>query len=264
MVTASQIMSALQPYLTEANKINSGNPMKTSYDAGSVYIYKIPINPPVIVYTSSAAIDCDGIGRTECGNDPTYQGDTSCHDSSDKPLDPVNVSWYVIPESPNPFFDYNDHDISCAQAGLVIYSGSMQYGIFGDERGRDVGNTNGRMIGEVSYGMAEPLGIDPDPDVGGIESGVTYIIFTGSENVVDPPESTSAAQSVGSTALDNMMRQLGGGGNGGGNGGTAGITCSPACKPDEACLALLGFGCQKRQYIALAGGALLLVILLKR
>lgn len=261
MVTASGILSSLQPYLTEANNINPGNPMETSYGSGQIYIYKIPLNPPVIVYTTSAAVDCDGKARTECATDPTNQSDTSCHESNGSPLDPVAVPWYVIPESPNPFFDYTDHNISCGQAGLVIYGNNMQYGIFGDERGRDVGNASGIMIGEVSYGMASALGINPDPDVGGVETGVTYIIFTGSQNVVNPHESTSAAQQVGTFALNTMLNQLGGGGNGGvpGNCGNA-----HGCATNEVCLDVIGFGCQKKQYIALGAGALFLLLLLRR
>ena len=85
----------------------------------------------------------------------------------------------------------------------------MEYGVFGDERGRDVGNSAGKSIGEVSYAMAVSLGIPPDPDTGGVDNGVTYIIFTTKANVVLPIESHAIADTKGESALNVMMSQLG-------------------------------------------------------
>ena len=269
MVSASQILAAIQPYLTEENKINPGRPMQTSYVAGQIYIYQLRTNPSVIVYTTSAAVDCDGQPASQCATDPTNQSDTSCQQSNGMPLDPVGLPWYVIPETPNPYFNYPDYDISCGQVGLVIYGNNMQYGVFGDERGRDVGNSQGQMIGEVSYAMADSLGINPDPDVGGIESGVTYIIFTGGSNVADLIEDPGVSVSIGTDALNTMLSQLGGSGTTQPPGGTippgtGAFTCSPACSPTQTCL----FGtCVEKKYITygiIGFGALFLLSILKK
>ncbi len=41
-----------------------------------------------------------------------------------------------------------------------------------------VGDTGpDEIIGEASYATAKALGIDPDPETGGTDSGVTYIVF---------------------------------------------------------------------------------------
>jgi hypothetical protein len=61
-----------------------------------------------------------------------------------------------------------------------------------------VGDTGpSKIIGEGSYALAVALGIDPDPSTGGTDSGVTFIVFTGSGSVVSPIESHSAAVSLG-------------------------------------------------------------------
>jgi hypothetical protein len=52
------------------------------------------------------------------------------------------------------------------------------------------------IIGEASYATANDLGINPDPSNGGTDSGVTYIVFQGSQRV-SPIESHSAAITLG-------------------------------------------------------------------
>jgi hypothetical protein len=210
--TPAQVLSTIQPYMKAAYAINPDSPMKQSQDMkGQVYIYKLPTNPVVYVYTSSGAIDCDGQATLKCTGttDPLYQGQTSFTQSDGKPLNAELLPWYVLPETPNPIFDYAKRDIYGGEAGVVLYKGKMEYGVFGDERGRDAGNSKGLAIGEVSYAMASSLGIDPDPANGGIESGVTYIIFTTKANVVVPIESHAAADTKGKSALETMMSQLG-------------------------------------------------------
>ncbi len=210
--TQAQVMSAIQPYMKPSYAINPDSPMKQSQDMnGQVYIYKLPTNPVVYVYTSSGAIDCDGQATLKCTGttDPLYQGQTSFTQSDGEPLNAELLPWYVLPETPNSIFDYVNRDIHGGEAGVVLYNGKMEYGIFGDERGRDAGNSEGLAIGELSYAMASSLGINPDPAAGGTESGVTYIVFTTEENVVVPIESHDAADIKGQSALETMMSQLG-------------------------------------------------------
>ncbi len=209
--TPAQVLSTIQPYMKSAYAINPTSPMKQSQDMlGQVYIYKLPTNPVVYVFTSSGAIDCDGQATIHCTGttDPLYQGQTSFTQSDGKPLNAELLPWYVLPETPNPIFDYANRDIHSGEAGVVLYNGKMEYGVFGDERGRDSDNSAGLAIGEVSYAMASALSINPDPKNGGIEKGVTYIVFTTTSNVVVPIESHSGAHTKGQSALDKMMIQL--------------------------------------------------------
>jgi hypothetical protein len=210
--TPAQIMTAIQPYMISSNAINPSSPMKQSQDMrGQIYIYELPTNPVAYVYTSSGAIDCDGQATLKCTGttDPLYQGQTSFTQSDGKPLNAELLPWYVLPETPNPIFDYANRNIYGGEAGIVLYNSKMEYGVFGDERGRDEGNSAGLAIGEVSYAMANSLGFNPDPENGGVESGVTYIVFTTKANVVVPIESHTAAEIKGQSALETMMSQLG-------------------------------------------------------
>ncbi len=208
--TPTQIMSAIKPYMISSNAINQGSPMQTSYGGGQVYIYKLPTNPATYVYTSSGAIDCDGQATIHCTGttDSLYQGQTSFTQSDGRPLNAELLPWYVLPETPNSIFDYANRKIYGGEAGLVLYNGKMEFGVFGDERGRDSGNSAGLAIGEISYSMASALGIDPDPDYGGIEIGVTYVVFTTEDNVIVPIENHMAAETKGQSALNKMMTQL--------------------------------------------------------
>ncbi|MGO4422787.1 glycoside hydrolase family 75 protein, partial [Streptomyces sp. MCAF7] len=64
----------------------------------------------------------------------------------------------------------------------------VEYAVVGD-----TGPT--KIIGEASYATANALGIDPDPENGGTDSGVTYILFKNSS--VSPIENHDKAVSVG-------------------------------------------------------------------
>lgn len=80
----------------------------------------------------------------------------------------------------------------------VIYNGQVEYGVFGDEGPKAI-------IGEASYAMAQSLGINPDPSVGGVDSGVTYIAFTGAVAVApkleDHPATVKLGEQLASTLL---------------------------------------------------------------
>ena len=207
---AATIMDAVRPYMTSQYALDASCPMIRSQEMdGHVCIYRLPTNPVIYAYTSSAAIDCDGQYDSKCDNDPTNLGETSFTQSDGKALKPAILPWYVLPETPNPYFDYAKRNISGGQLGLVIYGNKMEYGVFGDERGRDVGNSAGKAIGEVSYAMAVALGIDPDPADGGVSGGVTYLVFTQNYNRVSPIENHLAAETKGEDAVELMLSQLG-------------------------------------------------------
>jgi hypothetical protein len=207
MVTTSEILAALQPYLIESNKVNPNTPLLTSYGAGPVYIYRIPgTNPQVLVYISSGAVDCDGVTTNQCNInvDPAYQNDTSFHTSIDQPLNAAVLPYYVLPIAGSPYFDYTQNNIFGGQLALVMYQSNMNFGVFGDE------NADPQASGEMSYAMASSLGIDPNPNTGGVETGVTYIVFTGASNIVNPIEDPNLAATMGNSALNTMLSQISG------------------------------------------------------
>jgi hypothetical protein len=113
----------------------------------------------------------------------------------------------VIP-LPSSRFDYSAHGIQLGSVVAVIYGGKVAYGVFGDEGPEEI-------IGESSYAMAKSLGIDPDPDSGGTDGPVTYIVFTGSSGVVPKIEDHAAAVTIGEARAAALIN--GGGGGGGGS-----------------------------------------------
>ena len=266
MVTTSQILAAIQPFLTESNKVNPNTPLLTSYGTGPIYIYRLPgTNPQVLVYTSSGAIDCDGITTSQCSitTDPSYYPDTAFHTSTDQPLDASTLPFYVLPIAGSQYFDYSVNNIAGGQLGLAIYGNNMNFGVLGDE------NADAQATGEISYAMASSLGIDPDPNNGGIETGVTYILFTGSSNIVNPIENHSLAASMGNNALNTMLSQISSvtpppGGTTPPPGGKGEFNCSPLCTSTQICL--LGTCVEKKYvtYAAIGVSALFLLSILKK
>lgn len=153
----------------------------------SVSVYKLPdieINGRLIaplMYTSSMAIDADGMGDDGVGGealDPLYgQNDTSLHYAgSGKPLDARYVRYFVLPEGFNG--QGNHPPVYLGDVAAVLYNGKLAYAIFGDAGA--VQHGLGSQLGEGSMALAEDLGIPNDPANGGVANGVTYIIFPGS------------------------------------------------------------------------------------
>lgn len=134
-------------------------------------------------------IDCDGVTTVECNinTDPAYQNDTSLHTSTGGPFNAASMPYVVVP-SISARWDYRTANIELGAAVVVIYNGKVEYGVFADTGPAGI-------IGEASYAMARSLGINPDPRVGGVDSGVTYLVFKGSH--VSPVESRAAAINVG-------------------------------------------------------------------
>ena len=204
--TPSQIIAALQPYLIPANRVNASTPGCKAFGGPcDIYVYKIPgTNPAVLVFTASGSVDCDGKLTAICNEntDDGYQPQTSFEDSKGQPLDASVLPWYVLPVEGSTF-RYSQNGIAGGQVGLVMYGNKSNYGVFGDENGTS------NKFGEVSYAMAQSLGINPNPITGGVASGVTYIIFTGAANRVNPIEDHNKTVSMGDTAFIKLMQQLG-------------------------------------------------------
>jgi hypothetical protein len=153
---------------------------------GSAYFWKADMD-----------IDCDGIRTSHCNStaDPWYQNQTSFQTSKGKPFQADSTHYFVIP-LPSSRFSYTSAGIKPGSVAAVIYNGKVVYAVFADE-----GPSN--IIGEASYATAKALGIDPDPATGGVDSGVTYIVFPG--KVPSPVETNSVIDSTGATAANTFV-----------------------------------------------------------
>jgi len=162
---------------------------KFAHDAGGAETVPLCALNGAIWWTSDLDIDCDGGQCAECEADPYYQAETSAVDSAGNPLDASKLPFVVLP-LPSNGFDYKAHGLELGSVVGVIYQGKILYGVVGDLGPRGV-------IGEVSYAMAQMLGIDPSPTSGGVDGGVTYVAFTGTSAVVTRNEDTAQAAQIG-------------------------------------------------------------------
>jgi hypothetical protein len=160
-------------------------------DSGEAQTIEICGLSSAVFWKADLDVDCDGKMSAQCNltADPAYQGETSATDSNGDPLDAAALPYVVVP-LPSSRFDYAAGGLALGSVIAVIYNGRVQYGVFGDEGPSSI-------IGEASYAMASSLGIDPDPSTGGVDSGVAYIAFTGSDAVVPVIEDHAMAVALG-------------------------------------------------------------------
>ncbi|MFD3581196.1 glycoside hydrolase family 75 protein [Streptomyces sp. NPDC058683] len=179
--------------VTSCSQISSGK-YKTDDETSAT----IPVcgKNGAVFWKSDMDIDCDGQRTTNCNEDrdPWYQDDTAFHQSDGKPLKAESLPYVVVPSSSS-IWNYSSAGIKGGGVVAVIYNNKVEYAVVGD-----TGPT--KIIGEASYATAKALGIDPDPETGGADSGVTYILFKNS--TVSPIESHSAAVSLG----DQLAKQF--------------------------------------------------------
>ncbi|MGN5636707.1 glycoside hydrolase family 75 protein [Streptomyces sp. AC154] len=151
-----------------------------------------------VFWKADMDIDCDGQVTTACNEDtdPWFQDDTAFHTSGDKPLSAEKLPYVVVPSSSS-IWNYSSAGIKGGGVVAVIYDGKVEYAVVGDT-GPD------KIIGEASYATAKALGIDPDPETGGAESGVTYILFKNSK--ASPIESHDAAVSAGDALAKEFLQ----------------------------------------------------------
>jgi Fungal chitosanase of glycosyl hydrolase group 75 len=180
--TASELLAKM----ASCSQISNGT---YATDAGGPHTVAVCGANGAVWWKADMDIDCDGVTTAECNlrTDPAYQDGTSLEVSTGGPFNAATMPYVVIPNRSSRF-SYSASGISLGAAVAVIYSGKVEYGVFADTGPADI-------IGEASYAMGKALGIDPDPSTGGVDSGVTYLIFPGSR--VSPVESHSAAVALG-------------------------------------------------------------------
>ncbi|MFE0098940.1 glycoside hydrolase family 75 protein [Streptomyces sp. NPDC059009] len=152
-----------------------------------------------VFWKADMDVDCDGQVTSKCNadTDPWFQDDTAFHQSDDKPLNAEKLPYVVVPSSSS-IWNYANSGIKGGGVVAVIYNNKVEYAVVGD-----TGPT--KIIGEASYATANALGIDPDPETGGTDSGVTYILFKNSK--VSPIESHSGAVSLGDSLAKKFLQE---------------------------------------------------------
>lgn len=163
-----------------------------------------PANIPVcgkngaVFWQADMDIDCDGQPTDRCNatTDPWFQAATAFQQSDGAQLNSETLPFIVVPGASR-IWDYNSSRIMGGTVAAVIYEDRVQYAVVGD-----TGPTG--IIGEASYATAEALGINPDPSNGGVESGVTYILFENS--LVSPIESHSGAVTLGEALARDFLQ----------------------------------------------------------
>ncbi|REK88866.1 hypothetical protein DY245_18940 [Streptomyces inhibens] len=151
-----------------------------------------------VFWKADMDIDCDGQTTSKCNadTDPWYQDDTAFPQSNGQPLNAEKLPYVVVPSSSG-IWNYASAGIKGGGVVAVIYNNKVEYAVVGDT-GPD------KIIGEASYATAKGLGIDPDPETGGVDSGVTYLLFKNSK--ASPIESHSDAVSRGDALAKKFLR----------------------------------------------------------
>ncbi|HEY6737979.1 MAG TPA: peptidoglycan-binding protein [Actinopolymorphaceae bacterium] len=146
-----------------------------------------------VFWKADMDIDCDGKRTTQCNKntDPWFLPETACVESDGEYLDSAGLPFVVVP-LPDSRWDHTTANIRCGTVVAVVYQDKVVYGVVGDKGPRGI-------IGEGSYELAERLGINPDPRVGGVGGRVVdYIFFPGT--VASPLEDQAQARSKGEAA----------------------------------------------------------------
>ncbi|MFJ8141389.1 glycoside hydrolase family 75 protein [Streptomyces sp. NPDC096013] len=215
--TAAQVLAGVQQNSTAANQVNSKPHINTMTRAQNVNVYQVA--PGVYSYTSGMAIDTDG---SDSDPDPDHQGETTWQDSNGQALGAHHVPFYVLGDdcwdrkSPCPHFYYKERGMSGRQFALMFYNGKVIGSIFGDTQtanSQTTSDNDSRELGEASVKAAQLLGIPSSGTTGGVDNGVTVVMFSGSKWVVNGTNSNlnTNTQALVQTALDSLGASMNGG-----------------------------------------------------
>jgi uncharacterized protein (DUF2141 family) len=208
--TPAQILAGVQAHMTSSVQVNTKPHINTMTRAQNVNVYQVSTG--VFAYASGMAIDTDG---SDPDPDPDHQGQTTWQDDNGKSLGAHHVPYYVLGDycydktKPCPHFYYAEHNITGLQFALIFYNGKCIGAVFGDTQGDSVTPTSdndSRELGEASVESAALLGIPSSGTTGGVDNGVTVVIFSGSQWVVHGTNSTlkDNAQALVQKALNQL------------------------------------------------------------
>ncbi|MFF5209677.1 CBM35 domain-containing protein [Streptosporangium sp. NPDC000396] len=184
-VTADQLLAKV----TACSQISNGK-YKTDSDVSTATV-AVCDKTGAVFWKADMDIDCDGVRTSQCNEDTDccFLPETFCHTSGDAPLNAAQLPYVVVP-STSRIWNYTTKGIGCGTVVAVVYNGQVEYAVVGDTGPSGI-------IGEASYRAAADLGINPDPSNGGTDTGVTYIVFTGSGTKVAAIENHSQAVTLG-------------------------------------------------------------------
>lgn len=214
--TAAEVLAGVKKNSTSANQVNTKPHINTMTRAQNVNVYQVANG--VYAYTSSMAIDDDG---SDPDPDPDHQGDTTWHDSNGKALAAHHVPFYVLGDdcwdrkTPCPHFFYKEHGMSARQFALMFYNGKVIGSIFGDTQtanNQTTSDNDSRELGEASVKAAQLLGIPSSGTTGGVDNGVTVVMFSGPSWVVNGSNAdlNANAQGLVQHALDTLGAAMAG------------------------------------------------------
>ena len=208
--TAHQVLAGVKANMTPSKKVNSEPHRNTQTQKLDVNVYQVASG--FFAYTSSMAIDTDG---SDPDPDPDHQDQTAWQDDNGDSLGAHHVPYYVLGsicpdrQSPCKWFCYAEHNITGLQFALIFYDGQCIGAVFGDTQGPSSGG-DARELGEASVKSAQLLGIPSSGTTGGVDNGVTVVVFSGSHWVVHGTNSTlnANAQALVEKALNTLGSAL--------------------------------------------------------
>jgi len=209
--TPDQVLVLVKKNITSDKQVNSQPHLNTMDHAREVNVYQVALG--CFAYTSSMAIDTDG---SDPDPDPDHQDQTTWQDDDGNQLGAHHVPYYVLGDicfdgqTPCKWFYYREHDIQALQFALIFFDDNCIGAVFGDTQGPPGGDP--RELGEASVKSAQLLGI-PDSGIdGGVDDGVTVVVFSGADWIVPGTNSTlnDNAQALVQKALSKLGQELGG------------------------------------------------------
>lgn len=207
--TVGEVLAKVQGNMVPANQVNREPHLNTMTQSADVNVYQVA--PGFFAYTSSMAIDTDG---SDPDPDHDHQDQTTWQDTEGNDLGAHHVPYYVLGsvcydgEAPCKWFYFAEHDIAARQFALIFYGDLSIGAVFGDTQGPPGGDA--RELGEASVKSAQLLGIPSSGTDGGVEDGVTVVVFSGREWIIDGTNSTlnDTAQERVQEALDTLGAAL--------------------------------------------------------
>ena len=208
--TSARVLARVKANMTPSKKVNSEPHRNTMTQKLDVNVYQVATG--FFAYTSSMAVDTDG---SDPDPDPDHQDQTTWQDDNGNSLGAHHVPYYVLGDicydgqSPCKWFYYAEHNITGLQFALIFYNGQCIGAVFGDTQGPPGGDA--RELGEASVKSAQLLGIPSSGTTGGVDNGVTVVVFSGSHWVVHGTNSTlnANAQALVEKALSTLGKALG-------------------------------------------------------
>ena len=208
--TPDRVLVGVKANMRPSKKVNKEPHRNTQTQKLDVNVYQVAKG--FFAYTSSMAIDTDG---SDPDPDRDHQNHSTWQDDNGHSLGAHHVPYYVLGDicpdrrSPCKWFHYREHNITGRQFALIFFQHQCIGAVFGDTQGPPGGDA--RELGEASVKSAQLLGIPSSGTTGGVDDGVTVVVFSGPEWVVHGTNNTlnAHAQALVPKALNTLGSALG-------------------------------------------------------